>query len=122
MPNETLMIITGIAASIGTIIGAWFLIAKLIAPVLRRTKILFDTWEIFIRDWSGTPEEPGRDAVPGVMERLNRIDGELKHNGGSSMKDQLKRVEAQMKKADLQRKESSAKIDEIYQIVKNNKK
>lgn len=121
MSNETLMIITGIAASIGTIIGAWFLIVKLIAPLFRRTKKLFDTWESFITDWAGSEAAPGRDAVPGVMERLNRIDGELQHNGGSSMKDQLKRLENEMKKADLHRKEASAKIDEIYKIVKDKK-
>jgi len=27
------------------------------------------------------------------MERLNRLDGELSHNGGSSMKDAIDRIE-----------------------------
>lgn len=48
---------------------------------------------IFMRDWQGEPAAPGRDAVPGVMARLNNIDGELKHNGGSTMKDAVKRIE-----------------------------
>lgn len=43
----------------------------------------------FRRDWDGEPAEPGRDAVPGVMERLNRIDGELQRNGGNSLKDKV---------------------------------
>lgn len=43
----------------------------------------------FQRDWDGEPAEAGRDAVPGVMERLNRIDGELKRNGGSTLKDKV---------------------------------
>jgi hypothetical protein len=53
-------------------------------------------WDTFMRDWAGTPAEPGRDAVPGVMERLNRMDGELKHNGGSTMKDAVKRIEKKL--------------------------
>ena len=49
--------------------------------------------EKFRRDWEGEPGGPGRDAVPGVMERLNRLDGELSNNGGSSMKDAIDRIE-----------------------------
>ena len=40
-----------------------------------------------MRDWSGEEAEPGRDRVPGVMERLNKLDGELSNNGGKSTKD-----------------------------------
>lgn len=46
-------------------------------------------WRKFQRDWDGEPASPGRQAVPGVMERLNRIDGELSRNGGESMKDKV---------------------------------
>ncbi len=38
------------------------------------------------------PGGPGRDPVPGVMERLNRLDGELSNNGGSSVKDAIERM------------------------------
>jgi hypothetical protein len=54
----------------------------------------------FLRDWSGEPAEPGRDRVPGVMERLNRIDGELQHNGGNSMKDSQRRIEKKLSEID----------------------
>jgi hypothetical protein len=48
----------------------------------------FMQWmERFMRDWEGELEEPGRDATPGVMERLNKLDGELSNNGGRSTKD-----------------------------------
>jgi hypothetical protein len=49
--------------------------------------------EKFRRDWEGEEASPGRDKVPGVMERLNRLDGELSNNGGSSMKDAIERIE-----------------------------
>lgn len=45
-----------------------------------------------MRDWEGTPEEPGRAAVPGVMVRLNKLDGELSNNGGSTTKDKVDKL------------------------------
>ena len=48
--------------------------------------------ERFMRDWEGTPEEPGRAAVPGVMQRLNKLDGELSNNGGSTTKDKVDKL------------------------------
>lgn len=55
------------------------------------------TWfRKFQRDWDGDPAEPGRDRVPGVMERLNTIDGELKRNGGESLKDQVVKVREEL--------------------------
>jgi hypothetical protein len=64
-----------------------------IAPTVRKTRSMMEWLEKFRRDWEGEPGGPGRDAVPGVMERLNRLDGELSNNGGSSMKDAIERIE-----------------------------
>jgi hypothetical protein len=64
-----------------------------IAPSLRKIRSMMDWLEKFRRDWEGEPGGPGRDPVPSVMERLNRLDGELSHNGGSSMKDAIDRIE-----------------------------
>ena len=64
-----------------------------IAPSVRKIRSMMEWLEKFRRDWEGEPGGPGRDAVPGVMERLNRLDGELSHNGGSSMKDAIDRIE-----------------------------
>jgi hypothetical protein len=52
-----------------------------------------DWMDRFKRDWEGTPAEPGRDAVPGIMERMNRMDGELSNNGGfTTIKDRVDRL------------------------------
>ena len=64
-----------------------------IAPSVKRIRSMMEWLERFRRDWEGEPGGPGRDAIPGVMERLNRLDGELSHNGGSSMKDAIDRIE-----------------------------
>lgn len=67
---------------LGFLIGVWTKLQKVMHSL-----------DSFMLDWTGSEERPGRDAVPGVMERLNKIDGELKHNGGSTMKDAVKRIE-----------------------------
>jgi hypothetical protein len=76
--------------AVGAAIGV---LRKLLKPILTRLHAAMDFWEEFSRDWAGEEKAPGRSAVPGVMERLNRIDGELKRNGGSSMKDSISRIE-----------------------------
>ncbi len=63
-----------------------------------------------MRDWNGTDAEPGRDAVPGVMERLNRLDGELSRNGGKSVKDVVNRIEKRLVEGDK-------KFDDLYSRV-----
>ena len=77
MALETWSIIIGVVLGGGAILG-W---------VIRKANTLFNTWGGFMRDWEGEEAKDGRDAVPGVMQRLNKLDGELSHNGGKSLKD-----------------------------------
>ena len=63
------------------------------APSVKRIRSMMEWLERFRRDWEGEPGGPGRDRVPGVMERLNRLDGELSNNGGTSVKDAIERIE-----------------------------
>lgn len=66
-------------------------------------------------DWAGEEAREGRDATPGVMERLNNIDGELKRNGGSSLKDSVDRIHDRLDEGNKQ----FAKFDKrIFQIEK----
>lgn len=85
---------------------------KFVRPVIRTIKLLTDRTSAFLEDWNGTPEEPGRDKVPGVMERLNRIDGELSHNGGTSIKDSVARIEKRLETGDK-------KFNDLYKRVKS---
>lgn len=69
--------ITGLIAFI-TLLHRTFLI-----PVYRKYK-----WhENFRKMWDGVEATDTMKEIPGVIKRLNRIDGELKSNGGSTMKD-----------------------------------
>lgn len=88
---------------------------KLVSPVISKARHLLDSLSRFTVDWFGEEASPGRDKVPGVMERLNNIDGELKHNGGSTMKDAIKRIENKLKLIDSRLKEGDetfARIEE----------
>jgi len=89
--NDIAMIAGILVAVTGAIIG----IKQVIYPLWKKVHILFDTWSSFVRDWNGEEAAPGRQATPGVMERLNKLDGELTHNGGKSVKDVVVRLEEQ---------------------------
>jgi hypothetical protein len=90
-PNQ--IILVQVAGALGTVLAAWLLVGKVLIPAGKKIKLWFENWDKFMQDWSGEDARPGRDRVPGVMERLNAIDGELKNNGGSSVKDAVDRIE-----------------------------
>lgn len=87
-----------------------------------------------IQDWLGTTLTVlSILATVGISVRwvikhyVQDIVKELKPNGGSSIKDQVNRLEKEIKEADLKRKEMSSKIDHMYEILidyisKNNNK
>ena len=72
----------GLISAVAVIVGA-------VWALLRPLKHQADRIEMFWSDWNGTPQRPGHSAVPGVMDRLASIDGELQRNGGNSLKDQV---------------------------------
>lgn len=84
---------------------------KIIAPFGSRIKQWIQTWESFMQDWSGEEARPGRDRIPGVMERLNDIDGELKRNGGSSIKDSVDRIEKDVRTLSVNTKEIKERLE-----------
>lgn len=43
----------------------------------------------FKRDWLGEPAQPGRPAVPGMMERMQRIDGQMGGDDEPSLVDMV---------------------------------
>jgi hypothetical protein len=118
MTTDTLMILTGLATSVAIILGGWFAIVKFLAPFRRRVSLWVTTWEKFMRDWAGTDAEPGRDAVPGVMDRLNKIDGELSHNGGKSIKDVVNRIDKRLVDGDKKFDDLYSRLDKIEKKAK----
>ena len=109
-PNDLLLV--QIFAAVGTIAGAIVLFAKVIYPAFKRVSKWMNTWEDFMDDWFGAEPRPGRDRTKGVMERLNDIDGELKNNGGSSIKDAVDRIEKDVKELAVDTKGIKARLED----------
>jgi len=85
--------VTNTFATIGIVTGALLSIGVLLSPLYKKVKRFMQWMERFMRDWEGEEAEPGRDRVPGVMERLNKMDGELSQNGGyTTVKDRVDRL------------------------------
>ena len=78
--------------TIGIVAGALISLGVLLSPFYKKIKRWAEWMERFMRDWEGEEESPGRDAVPGVMERLNKLGGELSNNGGSTTKDKVDKL------------------------------
>lgn len=83
---------TNLFTTLGIVTGALISLGVLLNPLRKKIKRWASWMERFMRDWEGEEAEPGRDRVPGVMERLNKLDGELSNNGGSTTKDKVDRL------------------------------
>jgi len=90
-------------------VSVWAAIRPLIKAIYKINHQL----DSFMRDWDGTPAEPGRDAVPGVMQRLNRLDGELSRNGGKSVKDTVNRIEKRLIEGDKKFNDLYSRVEKL---------
>ena len=85
----TLEAIAGVIILVASVLTA---LGVILLPGYKKTREFLGWFDHFRRDWMGEDEAPGRDAVPGVMERLNKLDGELSQNGGKSTKDVVNKL------------------------------
>jgi hypothetical protein len=84
---------TNFFMTLGIVTGALISLGVLLSPFYKKLKRWAQWMERFMRDWEGEEAAPGRDAVPGVMQRLNNMDGELSQNGGfTTVKDRVDRL------------------------------
>jgi hypothetical protein len=86
------MALEAIAGAIILVASVFTALGVIFRPGYKRVRELSDWFDHFKRDWMGEEEAPGRDRVPGVMERLNKLDGELSQNGGKSTKDVVNKM------------------------------
>ena len=86
------MPVTTFFTTLGIVTGALISLGILLRPLAKKFIRWVHWMERFMRDWEGEEASPGRDRTPGVMERLNKLDGELSNNGGSTTKDKVDRL------------------------------
>jgi hypothetical protein len=91
--SEAIIATVAVLGLVGTLL-VWF--GKGVRALHKRLSDLFD-------DWSGRPGRPGVEPVPGVMESLSGLKSEIAviksetlHNGGTSLKDAITRIEVQL--------------------------
>lgn len=70
-----------------------------------------------MRDWRGEEASDGRDATPGVMYRLNKLDGELSHNGGKSLKDLVAKIEKRQTRLEAILEEAETARKQNHDII-----
>lgn len=109
-----------LAPTIVVLTGILTIITVAILPMVRKFKKLSTGWEDFMRDWKGEDAEPGRDHSPGVMERLNNIDGEFKKNSGSTLKDAVARIERKLDEVDERLKKGDERMTRIEDKLEKN--
>lgn len=80
----------------GIVLGVLLAAVTLAVTIGRPLRKLARQNDEFREDWYGVPARPGRVAIPGVPERLARIERELQPNSGSSLRDAVGRVEARL--------------------------
>jgi len=118
------MILT-VFATIGVITAALLGLRQLLQPYKEKADLFISWFEDFKRDWSGEEESPGRDRIPGVMERLNRLDGELSSNGGKSTKDVVNKLydnQGILMEAFVEMGERLINIEESLAVTKSDQK
>lgn len=95
------------ASAIGGIAGGAIALSTLGAFAITRFKRIGKRMDEFMEDWHGSPARPGVASRPGVMERLSHqdvalgeirdrvvaVEGEMRTNGGSSLRDAVNRIE-----------------------------
>jgi hypothetical protein len=102
-----------IATALGAVASFVGIITLVFAPLIKKANERARAMELFLRDWSGEEASPGRDRVPGVMERLNKLDGEFKRNGGSTMKDAVSRIERSVKDVIAATEKQSSRLEAV---------
>ena len=88
--SEDLIWLAGLVTAVSTILG--FLQVFLVRPLRR----LMRAGEAIAEAWNGTPARPGFDAIPGIPERIQRIEREVQRNGGASLKDRVFEIDRKL--------------------------
>ncbi|MDG4832438.1 hypothetical protein O7627_24465 [Solwaraspora sp. WMMD1047] len=85
--------VVAIGGGVTGIVAAALTVGVTVGRPLRRLARQNDEFRV---DWYGAPARPGRAPIPGVPERLARIEAELQPDHGSSLRDAVNRVEARL--------------------------
>lgn len=90
------------AGFVTVILGALALLHRwFLRKPIDRVRRYLDWLDRFREEWEGTPldpEKPWQPRTPGVLERLNALDGEFADDGNGSLKSSVRRTESLVQK------------------------
>lgn len=112
-------IIIAWAGSIIALGGAVGVLYKLVSPIVKKTKALMEALDLFTKDWFGDEGDDLHPRKPGMLERMAKVETELKHNGGSSIKDAVRRIEGKLTEIDSRLDEGAVKFKQIEKKVEH---
>lgn len=85
-PIEVVLLVGAVAAALVAVGTVVFRSGRAIVGFIKKASQ-------FLREWHGEPARPGYARTLGVPERLSRIEAQVHPNHGSSLADQLDRLE-----------------------------
>jgi hypothetical protein len=114
--EQTIMAWAGAIIAVGGAIGVVY---KLTSPIVKKTRRLIEALDLFTKDWFGDEGDDLHPRKPGMLERMSKVELELKHNGGSSIKDAVRRIEKKLTEIDTRLDEGALRFQQIEQKVEN---
>lgn len=112
--EQTIMAWAGLIIAVGGAIGVLY---KLVSPIVKKTKALMNALDLFTKDWFGDEGDVLHPRKPGMLERMAKVEAELKHNGGSSIKDAVKRIEDKVNNMDSRLQEGDERFNQIERKI-----
>lgn len=112
--EQTIMAWAGAIIALGGAIGVLY---KLVSPIVKKTQALLHALDLFTKDWFGDEGDALHPRRPGVLERLSVVEKELQHNGGSSIKDSVKRIETKLNKMDKRLDDGNMRFEDIERKI-----
>ena len=110
---DDLIWLAGLVTAVSTICG--FVWVTLVRPVRR----VVASWSHFSDTWHGQPAAPGFAPVPGVPERIQRIEREVQRNGGQTLKDRVFHIDRKLDQLTEAHAEVRESVAELRGIVES---
>jgi hypothetical protein len=107
------------SAAIIAVGGALGILWRIVTPVVVTYRRITSSVDLFMKDWFGEPGDEFHPKKAGMLERISSVEAELKHNGGSSIKDAVKRIETKLVEIDARLDEGARKFEYIEEELES---
>jgi len=92
---------------------------KVLTPVFKKTKKLMDALNRFTIDWFGEEGDHVHPRRPGVLERITKLEAELSHNGGKSVKDVVNKINTRLEDGNERFEALERRVGTVEETIKS---